>query len=524
MLARSVVIAATFAMLACSSDEGGSTPNDAGNSGAGGGSNDGGAVADTSFDATTGGGAAGASGSGGQSGGAGTGGQGGASGSAGKGGTGGSAGSGGASDGGGARGGAAGVSGSAGSGGAGGAVDAGDGGNVSLGCEPLPPPTGAVINVTPAQTGQLASIIAGAAAGVTILLADGIYTPLPRLNMMTPGVSLRSASGNASAVVLDGNYATDEIVFIGASNVTVAEITVTRAINHPIHVSPPDAGPNVTGVRLYRLRLIDGGEQFVKVNPNGARTFWVDDGRLECSTLHLTDAGRPHVVSLPGLPCYTGGIDAHGARGWIVRRNRFEGFWCTTGLSEHAIHFWSASRDTISENNWIVNCAMGIGYGLGEMGTARSYPDNPYPGVAYVGHYDGIIRNNVVYAHIPGFDTGIALEQARGVRVLHNTIVTTDTVTSFFSSIDYRFANTVVEIRNNLVRRISMRNGAAGTVDHNLENVPLSYFVDVATPNLRLVATAVDAIDKGVVVPEAGLDMDGVAHGTTPDLGAYERP
>jgi hypothetical protein len=530
MLARRVVIAAAFAVVACSDDEGGSTPADGGSSGGGGSSNDGGIVADAAGDATTGG-AAGATGSGGTGGAAGNGGRGGASG----GGTGGAAWSGGigTTDGGGARGGSSGASGSAGSGGAsgsagsggtGGAADAGDGGTVGLGCDPLPPPTGTVINVTPAQTAQLASIIAGASAGTTILLADGNYAPLPRLNLMTPGVSLRSASGNASAVVLDGNYATDEIIFIGASNVTVAEITVTRAINHPIHVSPPDAGPNVTGVRLYRLRLVDGGEQFVKVNPNGARTFWVDEGRLECSTLLLTDAGRPHVVSLPGLPCYTGGIDAHAARGWVVRRNRFEGFWCTTGLSEHAIHFWSASRDTLSEHNVIVNCAMGIGYGLGEMGTARVYADNPYPGVAYVGHYDGIIRNNVIYAHIAGFDTGVALEQARGVRVLHNTIVSTDTVTAFFSSIDYRFANTVAEIRNNLVRRISVRSGATGTVDHNLENVPLAYFVDVAAQDFHLVASAVNAIDKGVVVPEAGLDMDNVAHGAAPDLGAYERP
>jgi len=63
------------------------------------------------------------------------------------------------------------------------------------------------------------------------------------LNLMTPGVSLRSASGNASAVVLDGVYAADEIIFVAASNVTLAEITVTHAVNHPIHVSPPDTVP-----------------------------------------------------------------------------------------------------------------------------------------------------------------------------------------------------------------------------------------------------------------------------------------
>jgi hypothetical protein len=43
--------------------------------------------------------------------------------------------------------------------------------------------------------------------------------------------------------VLDGVYAADEIIFVAASNVTLAEITVTHAVNHPIHVSPPDTVP-----------------------------------------------------------------------------------------------------------------------------------------------------------------------------------------------------------------------------------------------------------------------------------------
>ncbi|MET0591914.1 MAG: hypothetical protein ABW133_04395 [Polyangiaceae bacterium] len=461
-------------------------------------------------------------------GGVGTGGKGGAGGRGGSAASGGVGGSGGDSGGTGETGGTGGSgvggggTGGTGRGGTGGSADAGDAGTSLPGCEPLGPPTGTIINVAPSQIAQIESIIASASAGTTILLADGTYS-VPRLNLRTADVTLRSASGNAAAVVLDGNYGVDEILSISASNVTIAEITITHAINHPIHVSPSDMGPDVTGVRLYRLRIVDGGEQFVKVNPNGARSFWVDDGRLECSTLLLTDAGRPHVVSLPGLPCYTGGIDAHGARNWVVRRNRFEGLWCEMGLSEHAVHFWSGSRDTITENNVILNCAMGIGYGLGETGTARPYSDDPYPGAGFIGHYDGIVRNNVLYLDVAGANTGIALEQARGTRVYHNTVFTTDKATSFFSSIDYRFANSVPEIRNNLVRRITMRNGAAGTVDHNLENVPFGYFVNPAMLDFHLLGGASNAIDKGVVVTEAGVDIDGTPRGESPDLGADER-
>lgn len=62
-----------------------------------------------------------------------------------------------------------------------------------------------------------------------------------------------------------------------------------------------------------------------------------------------------------------------------------------------------------------------------------------------------------------------------------------------------------------------------GTVDHNLENVPAAYFVNPAMQDFHLLATAAEAIDKGLVVPEAGLDMDGRAHAPSPDLDAYER-
>jgi hypothetical protein len=191
------------------------------------------------------------------------------------------------------------------------------------------------------------------------------------------------------------------------------------------------------------------------------------------------------------------------------------------GLAEHAVHFWSASRDTLVERNVIRNCARGIGFGLVENGNARAYPDDPYPGVSYVGHYDGIIRNNFIVADHQWFDTGIELDQARGAVVVHNSIVQPDTA---FSSIDYRFANTLVTIRNNVVRNITVRDGAQGTVDSNLENADPSVFVDAAGGDLHLAAGANPAVDTGVVVPEAGLDIDAQTHDNgAPDMGADER-
>lgn len=406
-----------------------------------------------------------------------------------------------------------------------------DGGTIPAGeCEPLPAATGTIVRVVPSQADELVGLVRDAAAGTTFLLADGTYRMTGgdeasrRLQIRATGITIRSESGNAGAVVIDGEYDTNEIIGVYASGATIAELTITHAIDHAIHVSPPDGGPDVLGTRLYGVRILDCGEQFVKVNPPGARDAWTDGGIIECSYFEMTDAGRPNVERSTG-GCYTGGIDVHSSRDWIVRRNRFVGIYCAgEGLAEHAIHFWVGSRGTLVERNEIVDCARGIGFGLIESGATRMYPDDPHPGL-FVGHYDGIIRNNVIVSRIAYYDTGIELAQARGARVHHNTIIETDTATGRFSSIDARFANTDVTVQNNLVRRLTIRDGATSSADHNLESVPLAYFADVAAGDAHLTAAATGAIDQGVAVPEAGLDIDGETHdaGSAPDLGADER-
>jgi hypothetical protein len=46
----------------------------------------------------------------------------------------------------------------------------------------------------------------------------------------------------------------------------------------------------------------------------------------------------------------------------------------------------------------------------------RPYADNPHAGdkMGYVGNYDGIVRNNVVYADIAQMDNGLSFDQAMG--------------------------------------------------------------------------------------------------------------
>jgi hypothetical protein len=388
-------------------------------------------------------------------------------------------------------------------------------------CAPLPAATGATIRVQPAQAGSLPAIVARAPARATILLADGTYRVPGTVVVAKPGVTIRSLSGRPDRVVLDGSYSTGNLLAVAASDVTIAELTLTRASFHLVHVVPRDGGPTIRLVRLYRLRLLDGAEQFVKVNPNAARSAFADSGRVECSRFRLSDRGRRHVPS-DFLPCYTGGIDAHGARGWVVRLNRFENIRCEVGLAEHAVHFWTGSRDTLVERNTIVDCARGIGFGLGERTEwARRYRDQP--GEAYVGHYGGLIRNNVVIATRPGMDTGIGLEQARGARVYHNTVYADARATGYFSSIDYRFPSTTVDIVNNLVTRITARDGGRAKRGRNVESVPSRWFRSPRRFDFHLRPSATGAINRGVELTAAGLDIDGERRADgRPDLGADE--
>ena len=390
-------------------------------------------------------------------------------------------------------------------------------------CRPLAASSGPTIRVRPTEARRLPAIVSAAPSGATILLANGIYRLSSTLVVSRAGVAIRSLTGRPGAVMLDGSYATGDLVAVAASNVTIAEVTLARTKNHLVHVVPRDGGPTIRGTRLYRLRLLDSGEQFVKVNPNAARSAFADAGRVECSSFRLSDRGRPHVAS-GYLPYYTGGIDAHGARGWIVRLNRFEQIRCAEGLAEHAVHFWTGSRDTLVERNVIVDCARGIGFGLGEKTDwARRYGDEA--GAGYVGHYGGIIRNNVLVAARPGMDTGIGLEQARRARVYHNTVYAGTRATGYFSSLDYRFPSTTADIRNNLVTRITARDGASATLARNVESVPDRWFRNPARLDFHLSRAAAGAINRGVSVSAAGLDIDGMPHTAgPPDLGADEAP
>lgn len=397
-------------------------------------------------------------------------------------------------------------------------------------CPSLPAPSGTII-AADSET-KIWQAVNNASPGTTILIADGTYHLGQNGHYLwidTPNVTLRSASGDRESVILDDNYSGSEIISVAASNVTIADLTIKRAGTHPIHVVSTDSGDTLNTL-IYNVHIVDPGQQAIKINPHTGQVHFTDNGVVACSTIELTDAGRAKVLELNGS-CYTGGVDGHQSRAWVIRDNIIKGFWCSQGLSEYGVHFWTGSRDTVVERNNLIDNARGIGFGLGETGAGRTYGDHPCSGAGgYVGHYDGSIRNNFIFASSTdlfaseyGADGGIALNQACGAQVVHNTVAF---IGAPFAAIEWRFANTDIDLINNLVTHNLMDRGGAASLAGNLSNQPLALFVDGAHGDLHLNSSAGAVLDQGVLLL-SGIcddDFDGQARPASSgrDIGADE--
>ena len=398
-----------------------------------------------------------------------------------------------------------------------------------------------VVNATKeisAQTIELSpddnirSEIYNAPAGAEILLGDGIYKTEGIIQVHRKGITVRSKSGNRNAVILDGNERgtplsrsnfISEIFQISASDITIADMTIRYASCHSIHAMGA-SDHTIKNLTLKNLHIYDCGEQLIKINSNGnqSNTFWVDSGLVENCLIEFIDNS---VMSDMGTYFYTGGIDVHGGKDWVIRNNTFKNIWREDKSMEHAIHFWSRSRNNLIENNTFVNCwrAVGLGMKTSQDGLVRSYGDNAGES-PYFDHIDGMVRNNVIYndeSH--RLETGVELMNVSNIEVYHNTIVS---IAEPFNCMEYRWPNTTAILKNNLcTHRIMERDGARAQSAANITNASVSFFVNSAELDFHLKSSATTAIDQGVSLSgtKAGVDMDRQLRNGTPDIGADER-
>jgi hypothetical protein len=386
-------------------------------------------------------------------------------------------------------------------------------------CIPLAPPDGPVEMLGPDRAAELPAVIGAAAEGTTIVLLPGTYV-LPGMTYIgTRGITVRSSTGNPADVVLDGRGLEVSAFLVQASDVTIAELTIVGPPAHGIHVTGRD-GVTATGVRVYRVEIVDAGLNGVKANINAG--FAADDGLIACSRITLTDAGRP------SEGCGPTGVTGIGAAGWHVRDNHVEGFWCP-GAPGTGIEFYEGSADNVIERNTIVDCAVGIRFGVYEIPPegVRAHEVAGCGDLVY-DHYGGLVRNNMIVAKGTGIAasvdrvySGIVLWQICGTVVVHNTIVS---AVEALSSLEYRFARSQAKVLNNLVTHpFRIRDEAGAPMAGNLEVADLSTFVDPLGGDVHILPTS-PAVGAGVMlgVDRVEHDIDGDVRTDPPDVGADE--
>lgn len=392
----------------------------------------------------------------------------------------------------------------------------------ALPCDPLPAQTG--ITVTPSD--NLEAVLADAVAGDVFLVEPGTYTIGDPIVLSTP-VTVRSSTDVATDVVIDMDYASGDLIQVAASDVTLAHLTLTRSGDALVRTTPD--GASITGLRLHDVRLIDPAGVAVVIAPSADETAFADDGAITCSHLELTNDGRDEVVGL----CGTGGIDASFVRGWEVRDNTIDGFWCERELpAAPGIRFTRGSRDVQIFRNVLLDSPRGIVAGQTPDQLGRRYDDDPC-GDVFAQGIDISVTNNIVSAWRDalvfdsdfGIEYGIRAESSCNVRLIHNSVAHRE-MPSGLASIEHRYPITSGMVGNNYVSHsVTRSDDSTADVDTNIELAPPTSWYFPTQDDFHLAPAATDAIDQGstAFLTEVPEDLDREARDGAPDVGADER-
>jgi hypothetical protein len=357
-------------------------------------------------------------------------------------------------------------------------------------------------SITVSNFTELMSAVNNTSPGDTILMRDGTYTVNNGYGaqIRKNNIVIKSLSNNRNSVIVTGggmsggsNYG----FWVPGHNVTIQSITIQEVTNHCIQ----------TDVDNHKLRVIDcvlrnGYEQLLKV-PAGSGMS--DSGLVEGCLFEFTKGVAENY--------YTGGIDCHRSKDWIVRNNTFKNIRSPGGsIAEHAIHFWNNCENISVENNLIIDCDRGIGFGMGNEKV----------------HTGGIVRNNMIFHRsISGTDfgdVGIGLEYCTDVQVYNNTIFFNN---DYSNAIECRFSGSQRNaIINNLTnKRIQLRDGASASLTSNISDAQAEWFVSPSNGDLHLASgTIVSVVDKGTSINGLFADYDNNPRpqGTGIDIGADE--
>src|SRR6266550_2626853 len=358
----------------------------------------------------------------------------------------------------------------------------------SPGDAPQLPITGTrIVNVS--TEAQLQSAMGNLQNGDTILLSNGTYNLTSSLYINgRHNVTIRGTSGSTNVVLAgkgmdNSSYGNVPFgIWSNGTNSTIAHLTIRDTWDNEIIFNPGAQSP-----RVYCVRLINAGSQFIKSNP--------------------TDVNA--------------GISAHAAQNWIIRGNLFKNLHNPDGTAypwNPSVLFWRQSVNTLTEQNVFLNVDRAVAYGL----------DNTTP---YFDHAGGVVRNNYVYLapglmsanRKAGSDGSIIAWNSPGTQIDHNTVLLNS---NEFYAVEFRFPTTTnATARNNLADApVHLRDSATATQSGNLLTAVPGMFVNPSTGDLHLLASATNAIDKAATLGTVTNDFDGDLRpkGASSDVGADE--
>jgi hypothetical protein len=380
----------------------------------------------------------------------------------------------------------------------------------------LEAPKGRVVRVR--TEAQLQDAVSKLRSGTTILLSPGTYRLTSTLVIRggVKNVAIRGAGDDRDRVVLKGpgmrrmdfGNTPHGIMVSNAADVLIANLSVGDVWFHPITLQGTEGCKRV---RMYNIRFFDAGEQFLKANPDGpdGKKGGVDDCVVEHCVFEFTDTARHN---------YTQGMSVHTAKGWIVRNNLFRNIRGPKGDADvgGCIDFWHGSKNTTVEGNVLINCRMGIRFGIVNRQRENGYHD----------HEGGIIRNNIFWRQkeaVLNPDAAIMVWDSPGTKVLHNTLVLNGTFPGG-GAIDYRWSKGVVLANNLTDARIWKRAEADGQESNNRLAKELRIFRNAANADLRLAPSARPLLGQVPALADCPLTIDGHKRSDPTDAGAYEVP
>jgi lysophospholipase L1-like esterase len=367
---------------------------------------------------------------------------------------------------------------------------------------PLPAPEGDVVRV--ANVAELLTAAKSLRSGQTILVAPGVYAMPEQLPIgNVDDVAIRGAGGDRTKVVFDfaGSRHTEGVVFTNCKRALLADLTVQNVKQNGIKLNGHLGAAYIT---LRNVRSRNVWQRHVKVSqirpgPDG-RQVWAPGYRIEFCLFENDrpkQAGdEPFEDENPGKfrYNYVGGIDVMSTDGLVVADSVFRNIHGNTGEGRGCVFIWMGSKNAVVERNLFIDCDQGVCLGNPSRGNE-----------GLVLATDCVVRNNFI-VRCPENDLFAA--NTKGCRFVHNTVFDPNSrMQRLFRAVA---SNQDLEVTGNIFSGpdipAAFTAGVAVFRD-NLNREVAGYFRAPGLGDLRLVAAATEAIDRG---PEPALVTDDV--------------